>query len=413
MESPDRFVRPADRASSMDDRRGVKVVITKDAYGLVAGEASSVGMSEARIERACSYVEQVVQEGSLPLAEVLIARRGTVVCHRHFVNPNVKDMEFGIEGSAYYLASVTKLLVATLVMQQVEMGNLMLEGRVADYIPEFGQRDKQGVTLRHLLSHSSGLPDQLSLPITATGPMSMFLEEIYRQPLVFEPGTRSSYCTWGYTLLAELLQRVSGNNLEQLGREMLFDSLNMRDTHFGLDGEWRNKALPIYNEEMEHHHAYNTSGLLSMMRGDIGAYSTCSDLAAFCQMYLNKGAYGGEQILSPITVQRMTERQFAWQDSPERLSGTPREQFVSLSKGLGWQVRGEGFFRGCDIMSPRAFFHGGGAGIRIIVDPEYDLTSIFMTSVMPSDIKASPLYSPSMKAQNTFGNMAFAAVVEL
>ena len=82
------------------------------------------------------------------------------------------------------------------------------------------------------------------------------------------------------------------------------------------------------------------------------------------------GRFGDVHILSPVTVRQMTQSQYPWGDSVERLAGASEEHFVTLSKRLGWMVRGQGFFRGSDLMSSRAFFHGGYLGMRVMVDTE-------------------------------------------
>ena len=109
----------------------------------------------------------------------------------------------------------------------------------------------------------------------------------------------------------------------------------------------------------------------------------------------------------------MVERQYRWWDSPERLSGTSQEQFVSLSKGLGWMVRGDTFYRGSDLMSPRAYFHGGHGGMRAIIDPDYDLITVFMTSVVATKPNVSAYFGRPGQIHHTFGTMAFAAVADL
>ena len=118
-------------------------------------------------------------------------------------------------------------------------------------------------------------------------------------------------------------------------------------------------------------------------------------------MMLNGGSYGGARVLSPVSVQRMTERQYSWWDSPERLTGDAVARQQILSKGLGWMVRGESHYRGSDLMSPRAFFQGGAAGMRAIVDPEYDMFTVFFTSSTNNIHHA---------IHHVFGTMAFAAV---
>ena len=126
----------------------------------------------------------------------------------------------------------------------------MLSRPVADYLPSFAQRGKAGVTIRHLLAHSSGLPDDLPLPLDTIAPQPELVEAICQQPLVFAPGSRSSYCTWGYVILADLVCRASGRGLEALARERLFDPLAMRSSTFDCRPELRPAAVPAFGGDM-------------------------------------------------------------------------------------------------------------------------------------------------------------------
>src|SRR5258708_4925179 len=166
---------------------------------LTDGAAESAGMSPEGIVRVEEYVRRAVDAGVIPLADVAIARRGTLVCRGSFVNPELVARGYRLSAdSLYYLGSFTKVFVATLILQQVERGMVMLSRPVADYIPSFARRGKESVTVRHLLAHASGLPDQLASPMDTRKAIADVVEEICDQPLVFRPGTRGSYCTWGF-----------------------------------------------------------------------------------------------------------------------------------------------------------------------------------------------------------------------
>jgi serine-type D-Ala-D-Ala carboxypeptidase len=383
---------------------------------LRSAQPQQVGMSSQQLDRAAAYVERAVNEGILPLADVLVARGGTIVLHQSFVNSEVTRAGHELrDDSLYYLASFTKPLLATLIMQQVERGSISLVRPVAEYIPEFGQRGKEQVTVRHLLCHASGLPDDWPGPGEFPASLEGFVEIISRQPLIFEPGTRCSYCTWGFAVLAEILHRAIGEEIEPLARRILLDPLSMTHTHLAWDERWTGRIIPVFDSDLRVCNPWQDLGLRSerLFRGDTGAYSTTRDVAALCQMMLNGGSYGGKRILSPLCVRRMTEPQYAWWDTPERLSAGPVEQFATLSKGLGWQPRGDNHFRGSDLMSSRAFFHGGHMGMRAIVDPEYDLITVFMTSIVATRPGQSAYFGQAGQVCHTFGTMAFAAVAEL
>jgi CubicO group peptidase (beta-lactamase class C family) len=387
---------------------------TVETSGLAAGPPESVGVSSKGIRRAEEYVRQAVDAGVIPLADVALVRRGTLVWRASFVNPELAARGHRLDAaSLYYLGSFTKIFVATLIMQQVERGRVMLSRPVADYIPAFATRGKESVTVRHLLAHASGLPDQIASPMATRMPIADLVQEICDQPLVFPPGTRGSYCTWGFVLLAEILRRVTGRPLEDLGSEDLFEPLGMTNTAFGCPPEHLSRIVPAFDADLELHPTMNDPDLLMMSRGDTGAFSTADDLAAFGQMMLNDGALNGVRVLSPVSVRHMAEAQYPWSDTPERLAGTAEEHFTTLSKGLGWMVRGAGFFRGSDLMSHRAFFHGGYLGLRVIVDPEYDLVSVFLTSIAATKPSRDPRIGKVGHVTHTFGTLACAAIAEL
>jgi CubicO group peptidase (beta-lactamase class C family) len=109
----------------------------------------------------------------------------------------------------------------------------------------------------------------------------------------------------------------------------------------------------------------------------------------------------------------MVERQYPWCDILERLAGAAEDHFSSLSKGLGWMVRGAGLFRGSDLMSEHAFFHGGYMGMRVIVDPEYDLISVFLTSIAATKPTRDPSIGKVGDVAHTFGTLACAAIADL
>jgi CubicO group peptidase (beta-lactamase class C family) len=210
------------------------LLTTSEKQTLPREPPESVGVASEGIRRAEEYVRRAVDAGVIPLADVALVRRGTLVWRASFVNPEVPARGHRLDAtSPYYLGSFTKIFVATLIMQQVERGRLMLSRPAADYLPPFATRGKEAVTVRHLLAHASGLPDQIASLMATQLPLADLLQEICDQPLVFPPGTRDSYCTWGFVLLAEILRRVTGRSLEDLGRADLFEPLGMANTAFG------------------------------------------------------------------------------------------------------------------------------------------------------------------------------------
>ena len=128
----------------------------------IRDSAESVDMDSSQLDLASQYVEQQVNAGHIPLGYVFVVRKGKIVLDKYFIHPKVVDQGIKIySNSMFPIASVTKPLPATLVMKMVEMGNFSLDTPVAEYISEFGQKGKNSITPRHLLTHTSGLSDSL------------------------------------------------------------------------------------------------------------------------------------------------------------------------------------------------------------------------------------------------------------
>lgn len=390
-----------------------------------SGDAESVDMNSNQLELAAKYVEQQVDAGHIPLGYVMVVRKGKIVLDKYFVHPKAADQGVKIQpNSIFRIASVTKPLTATLAMKMVEMGNFSLETPVAEYIPEFGQKGKNAITPRHLLTHTSGLSDSLVAQNGKPKPTCFdeVLNRIYEQPLMFQPGTDFSYSTPAFEVLVELIQKTSGLEWEQLSKKLLFEPLGMTNSHFNTPKAPNNQAIPLFNRAMEIDHLPNDSGLelhhhFKFNMGGGNGLSNPIDIAIFCQMMLNQGSYNNVQILSPVTVSRMTEPQFEWWDSGNLLNSPHKPDFVS--QGLGWMTRNKSHYRGSDLMSSKAFFHGGAYGMRAIADPEYDLITIFLTSSYHDasygnnrNCSSYPWLTHHHQMQQTFGNMTYSAIIK-
>ena len=387
------------------------------------GDAESVDMDSSQLDLASKYVEQQVNAGHIPLGYVFVVRKGKIVLDKYFIHPKVVDQGIKIySNSMFPIASVTKPLTATLVMKMVEMGNFSLDTPVAEYISEFGQKGKNSITPRHLLTHTSGLSDSLVAQNGKPKPTCFdeVINRICEQPLMFQPGTDFSYSTPAFEVLVTLIQKTSGIEWEQLSKELLFKPMAMTNSHFNTPKAPIDQAIPLFNRAMEIDLSPHDSGLelhhhFKFNMGGGNGISNPRDIAAFCQMMLNQGSYNNVQILSPVTVSRMTEPQFQWWDSGSKLNLQEKPDFVS--QGLGWMVRNKSHYRGSDLMSSKAFFHGGAYGMRAIVDPEYDLITIFLTSAYHDSSYGNtrncsyyPWLTHHHYMQQIFSNMTYAAI---
>src|SRR4051812_46827108 len=177
------------------------------APGFVAPERA--GWVPDRLERAFALMTRGTASGAWPAAALCVGRGGATVAPRVVGRQGPGPQAPPIRPDGLFLvASITKPVTATAVMMLVERGELALDDRVAEFVPTFAQNGKQDVRVRHLLTHTSGLPDMVpdnDALRAAHAPLSRFVDEIVRLPLLFPPGTQVRYQSMGIAMLAEVV----------------------------------------------------------------------------------------------------------------------------------------------------------------------------------------------------------------
>jgi CubicO group peptidase (beta-lactamase class C family) len=192
-------------------------------------------------------------------------------------------------------------------------------------------------------------------------------------PLSMPPGKEMSYSNFGYELLGDILRSVSSQSLSDFAQSRLFGPLGMKDSSFVLPESVRHRLLRR-PESAPAHALLEWATDIPFAAG--GVCSTASDIAIFCQMFLNGGSYDGNRILSPAAVNAMTRNQTP--GIPTTYHGTRR---LESSWGYGWMIRGHETwaYQPSTLMSPETFRHGGAGGTYMWVDPVNDLVGIYLS----------------------------------
>ncbi|MCB0063772.1 MAG: beta-lactamase family protein, partial [Caldilineaceae bacterium] len=189
----------------------------------------------SRLERVYRHLQSAVEQGTIPGAAIGLAQHGTPLPSRAF---GEMCAGMGTQPDTIFLtASVTKPMTVTAVMILVERGYLLLDNPVHTIIPEFGNRGKEAVTVRHLMTHTSGLPDMLPNNIAlrqAHAPLAEFYRQMFDLELDFAPGTHLQYQSSGTAMLAVIVERLSGMSLPDFLHTELFLLLGMKDTALGV-----------------------------------------------------------------------------------------------------------------------------------------------------------------------------------
>lgn len=330
-------------------------------------------MSPARLQNAFRVVEEGIRNGSFPGAEILVVRKGVIVAHEAFGNrqriPEVRPME---TGTLFDLASVSKLFTATAVMMLVERGQIRLDDPISKYLnhPNFTLPDKRDIRIRHLLTHTSGLPAWL--PLYRQGSTrQVYLDAIAKATMQAAPGTTYIYSDLNAILLGFIVENVSGKTLDVFLKENLFDPLGMTSTMYNPGPEWKDRAAATEFDTIWRGrlivgevHDENAAGL-GGVAGHAGLFSTARDLAVFAQMLLNLGHYNGVDILSPNTVLLMIQNHTFG---------------LGARRGLGFDLKSATFSSAGDLMSGGTFGHLGFTGTSIWIDPSNQLITILLTN---------------------------------
>ena len=339
------------------------------------------------LEAAFSVVGRAVGdgEGNIPGAVAAVVRSGHVIGTRAYgLAAREPERQLMQTHTIFDVASLTKVM-ATLpaVLLLVERGLARLDDPLVLFLPSFARVGKEKITLRHLLTHTSGLPAHLHLWQLGLSATEM-IEYICDLPLDEQSllGQEAVYSDLGYMMLGEFVRAVSGMSLADFVRVNVFAPLGMYDTSFlpPPDKKHRIAATEYRSEygkymwgEVHDENAHALGGVA----GHAGLFSTAADIAAYAAMWLNKGTYRGQQILSPKTVALAT--------APHVGGREPR--------GLGWLLPSCTHCSGGDLVSPRAFGHTGFTGTSLWCSPEDELGIILLTNRVHAGRGGTDIYS--------------------
>jgi beta-N-acetylhexosaminidase len=331
---------------------------------------------EAQLQPAFDVIEAAIKDKAFPGATLAVGYRGKVSLHSFGKQTyEAKSPNIAID-TMYDIASLTKVVATTTIVAKLAEGDfpvrLDLDANVERYLPEWASGPqpewRHRVTVRHLLTHTSGLPPFKEYWRTSKSKQDT-LSKIFAEPLDYEPGKKEVYSDLGIILMAEIIERLTGQKLDTLAREYIFSPLAMTNTMFKPPKKlWPNIAPTEIDNQYRHRliqgevHDENAAAI-GGVSGHAGVFSTAPDLAAFCQMLLNGGVYGHQRILRRATISEFTE--------PQQLSGGTRT--------LGWAVPTEGGSSG-HFMGPHTFGHTGFTGTSIWIDPDRQLFVIFLTN---------------------------------
>jgi CubicO group peptidase (beta-lactamase class C family) len=348
---------------------------------LPAARPEAAGFDPDRLQLAYDLLRTWCADDKVPAAALCVGRRGRVVPPRFFGRHTPGPGSAPLRPDALFLvASITKPLTVTAAMLLVERGLLTLEDRVASHVPKFAARGKGDVQVRHLMTHTSGLPDMVAdneKLRKAHKPLSAFVDATCQEALLFPPGTRVSYQSMGILMLAETVHQVSGKTVAEFLRTEVFEPLGMADTSLGWQPAKKGRiaGVRVPAEMRGTDWGWNSAYWLGLGVPWGGLITSPADFARFCQMMLNGGLLDDVRVLSPATVRAMTTNQLA------PMPKVPEEERRCRPWGLGWRLNWPGHSANFgDLLGPRTYGHWGATGTVCWLDPDAGAYCILFTT---------------------------------
>jgi CubicO group peptidase (beta-lactamase class C family) len=325
----------------------------------------SVGMRVDSLARIDSVMRIAISDTVFTAAAVAIGRRGRLVKLQGYGRTGGQAVD--PRSTLFDIASLSKVVGTTAaVMALVDDDKLEVGAPVRRYLPGYRGEGRGDITVRHLLTHTAGLPAGDWLYGSASSP-EQALRQVMRTDLVTPPGERMVYSDFGMILMAEAVRRVAEEPMDRFLARRIFGPLGMQNTFYLPARELMDRAVPTapkserpYGPDGEVHdgNAYRLGGVA----GHAGLFSTAWDLSVYAQTLLNGGAYGTRRIWNGGTVASFVRRQ-------------PN----AATRALGWDTPAARSSAG-SYLSERSFGHTGFTGTSVWIDPTKELFVVVLTN---------------------------------
>ncbi len=356
----------------------VLTILSAVTSGLPIATPVEVGMDGTRLNTIERVVERGISAGGYPGAAVIVGRKGSSVLERGFgrLSWASSSASVSVDKTIYDIASLTKVVgTTTAIMVLYDQRKIALDDPVVKYLPQFSGENKEKVTIRQLLTHTSGLRAGRDIWRVTHNPDEA-RELVLSTPLTSPPGKTYAYSDLGADVLGFLVEKVSGQKLDVFLHNHVFEPLGMNQTFFKPADSLKYRIAPTevapprgypVRGEVHDENAYAMGGIT----GHAGLFSTAGDLSLFAQMMLNGGQLNGVRIVSEQTVELFTKR-------------------AAGHRALGWDTP-TGQFGSGNYLSERSYGHTGYTGTSMWIDADREMFVILLTNRVHAAKAVRPL----------------------
>jgi uncharacterized protein YbbC (DUF1343 family)/CubicO group peptidase (beta-lactamase class C family) len=334
---------------------------------------SAAAFSQTPLESRLAVLDPVISEAitqqQIPGAVLIVGHDGQVVYRKAYGSRAIEPRREAMTvDTVFDCASLTKVLATTpAIMQLWEQGKFRMSDPVAKYLPEFGQNGKEDITIRQLLVHYSGLALDLDLTKPWQGKETAYRMAFEDAPK-WAPGAAFIYSDVNFVVLGAMVERLSGESLDEYASKHIFVPLGMKETRFLPPPSWQSRIAPT--EEDENHHMLRgvvhdpTARRMGGVAGHAGVFSTADDLAMFAQALLD----GGRGVLTPATIAKMTAPQ-------QPVNGT-------TLRGFGWDIDSPLSSNRGELLPVGGYGHTGFTGTSLWIDPSTKTYIVLLTNAV-------------------------------
>jgi CubicO group peptidase (beta-lactamase class C family) len=379
----------------------------------------SVGLCSKRLANIRPWMQKYVDAGKLPGAITMVARHGKVVYCDSFGYRELETHNPMTADSILRFYSMTKPITSVAVMMLYEEGHFQLDDSVAEFIPDTKEMRvyvsgsgadmiteplKNPMTIHHLMTHTSGLTygfgDVGPIPElyqqnrtdfgTHDGKLATVVDRLVKIPLCFHPGARWNYGV-STDVLGHLVEVISGQSLDDFMQNRILRPLGMRDTGFTVPAAKTDRLAALYvcskDDKLSLRETPQNSPMIDSVEtfsGGGGLVSTLADYFRFTELLRRKGEFDGVRLLGRKTVEYMTQNHLPGDLADMGQPTFNETTYEGIGFGLGVSVMIDPA-RAQVVGSPGEYAWGGYASTAFWIDPQEDMTVIFLTQLIPSD----------------------------
>lgn len=353
---------------------------------IISTDTTHASLTKDNFKSISKIVNQEIRRGKIPGAVIMIGTHNKILYHQAFGLRSIKPFKTRMTKETIFdLASLTKVIATTTaIMKLSEEGKIKIDDKVSSYIPEFSKNGKDKITIRHLLTHYSGLKPDLPLNTEWNG-YDTAIKMVSDEFVVDAPESKYIYSDINFVVLGEIIKKVSGKPFHIYCKENIFEPLDMNKTFFQPYDVDRKKIAPTQiikgktNKILCGEVHDPTARRMGGISGHAGLFSTSEDISKFAMMLLSEGFHNKKRFLNKTTIEMMTSPQ-----SPE--GKTPL-------RGLGWALDSPLCLNRKNLPPIGSYGHKGYTGTFLWIDPISDLFIIILTNRVHPDGKgdAEPL----------------------